>query len=1071
MKRSFLLTIIFLCAVSAFAGPVTKEQATEKASAFFKAKGTGNLNTISLAYQAKPVSTGAAAPAKDAYYYVFNNDNGGFVIVGGDDYADEVLGYSETGTFETDNIPENLRSLLDCYAEEIEWARTNKASLPEMAKVKAAAASKTRHAVAPLITATWGQKDPYNQQCVTTSGYRAVAGCTAIAMAQIMYFHRWPKASTTAIPSYTANSKTVQALSPTVFNWSIIKDNYSRYDTSDTESRKEVAKLIDYCGRALMTNYGTSVSVANSQKIPFALSNYFGYENNAKIKERKYFTNEEWNDMLINELENGRPVVYNSDKYGSGSSHAYVIDGYDGNDMYHVNWGWEHKGNGFFKLSALNLVWAASQATNYPGSYTLSQFAIMGISPKKLDNNNCGMYVMDMVLTDKSSYRLDETTCALSTNAKYGLYGASLKYQYRKFGPKSSYDVGLGLFKNGVLVDSIFIKNWAYPNEYYGFTTVSLAYLGDQIGDGSYTIKGIDRVDANHPWCASDQSDIMYISVTVKNGVATMKTVPASGSATLKLTKVEQVFDVSDNNYGVSGAGSNFRHLVATIKNTGNKVCNTPISLQLNGYLKTEETPFIDPGETKNVDFYFTAAAGTYKTLRLLNDNVIFYEKDAFEIQNNEVLPELEVVSADVMNFKDGIVYGSDVECKLVLKNPTKNTYDHNLNIEMKVEETLARYYYYNKQHVAVAPGETVTVPITLKMALGDKFMVTIKDHNKVYMTTGYMEVRPGVVFWDGSGNRSVMASASTVTVPASAAAVSFEEIADISKVTIKPNNNPNTLYFFRGNQTVPTSLSKKNVVKEAVSSSITWVGGYDYYVPKSFSATKISYSFTPVQAYNGNGGWQTIMLPYSVSSVTSGGVKKVWSKKSDSDGQFLLKKFSGDTSKGVSFANVDSWTPSTPYILAVPANMVNKKMVFSAENAWVSSTEMPFTEGDYFKFVASTEEKTVPNSYVLDATGAGFVKLASGKVKAGSAYFLALNKTAAAVKSLSIGGSTIVIQGDANGDNEVTVADAITVVQAIQSGDLEQAGVMDFNNDGRITVTDVMCIINVVVTQLQNEQ
>ena len=307
--------------------------------------------------------------------------------------------------------------------------------------------------------------------------------------------------------------------------------------------------------------------------------------------------------------------------------------------------------------------------------------------------------------------------------------------------------------------------------------------------------------------------------------------------------------------------------------------------------------------------------------------------------------------------------------------------------------------------------------------------------------------------------------------MPASAAAVSFEEIADISKVTIKPNNNPNTLYYFRGNQTVPTSLSKKNVVKEAVSSSIIWVGGYDYYVPKSFTATKISYSFTPVQAYNGNGGWQTIMLPYSVSSVTSGGVKKVWSKKSDSDGQFLLKKFSGDTSKGVSFANVDSWTPSTPYILAVPANMVNKKMVFSADNAWVSSTEMPFTEGDYFKFVASTEEKTVPNSYVLDATGAGFVKLASGKVKAGSAYFLALNKTAAAVKSLSIGGSTIVIQGDTNGDNEVTVADAITVVQAIQSGDLEQAGVMDFNNDGRITVTDVMCIINVVVTQLQNEQ
>ncbi|MBP5388232.1 MAG: C10 family peptidase [Prevotella sp.] len=1070
MKRSFLLTIIFLCAVSAFAGPVTKEQATEKASAFFKAKGTGNINTISLAYQGKPVSTGMAAPVKDAYYYVFNNDNGGFVIVGGDDYADEVLGYSETGTFETDNIPENLRSLLDCYAAEIEWARVNKASLPEMSKVKAAAASKTRHAVAPLVTASWGQKDPYNMQCVTTSGYRAVAGCTALAMAQIMYYHRWPTAKTTAIPSYTANSKTVKALDPTVFNWSIIKDTYSRYDTSDTESRKEVGKLVDYCGRALMTNYGTSISIANIQKITSALSNYFGYENYAKIKERKYFTNEEWNDMLLNELENGRPLVYASDKYGSGSSHAFVIDGFDGNDMYHVNWGWELKADGYFKLSALNLIWASSQSTNYPGSYTLSQMAVIGISPKKLDNNNCGMYVMDMNLTDKTSYRLDNVTCALSTNSKYGFYGASLKYQYRKFGPKSSYDVGLGLFKNGVLVDSIFIKNWAYPNEYYGFTTVSLAYLGDQIGDGNYTIKGIDREDANHPWYASDQSDVMYISVVVKNGVATMKTIPASGSANLKVTKVEQVFDVSDNNYGVAGAGSNYRHLVATIKNTGNKVCNTPISLKISNKQKTEETPYIDPGETIKADFYFTAAAGDYD-LKLLNDNVIIYEDTAFPIKNNDVLPELEVVSADVMNLKDGIVYGSDVECRLVLKNPTKYAYDHYLNIDMKVDEVSTKYFYYNKQHVAVAPGETVTVPITLKMALGDRFMVTINDHNKVYLTTGYMEVKPGVILWDGSGNRTVMVPASTITVPASAAAVSFEEIDNISKVTIKPNNNPNALYFFKGNQTVPTSLSKKNVVKEAVSSSITWVGGYDYYVPKAFTTTKISYSFTPVQAYNGNGGWQTIMLPYTVSSVTSGGVKKVWSKKSDSDGQFLLKEFSGDTSSGVSFANVDSWTPCTPYILAVPANMVNKKLVFSAANAWVSSTAMPFTEGDNFKFIASTEEKTVPNSYVLDTTGAGFVKLASGKVKAGSAYFLALNKTAAATKSLSIGGSTIVIQGDANGDNEVTVSDAITVVQAIQSGELDQVGMVDMNNDGRITVTDVMCIINVVVNQLQNNQ
>ena len=1060
MKRSFLFSIIFLCFVSAFAEPVTKEQAAEKAAAFLRAKGTGNQNTISLAYQSKPATVGTAAPAKNAYYYVFNNDNKGFVIVGGDDCADEVLGYSDTGTFEVDNIPDNMRDMLDYYAAEIEWARSNKISLSDRAKVKAAAASNTKHAVAPLLTTSWSQHEPYNLKCYTSGGSLAAAGCTAIAMAQVMYYHKWPQNSTTEIPGYSVSGwGSKGALEPTTFSWDLMKDNYSSYDVSDTESRNEIAKFVSYCGRSIETAYGVGTSYAYLERITYALCNYFGYKNVAKNKERKYFTTQEWTDMLLNELENGRPVIYAGTKYAN-YTHAFVIDGFDGNDMFHINWGWGYLANGYFKLSALNVYWATDSYTNYPGTFSMEQIAVMGISPKQIEDTKTGIYVMDMSLIDSNSNRLNTDTCEVTS--QYGLKGVVIRYQHRKFGPNPSYDYALGLFKNGVLIDSTVVKNWTLSTLTWGISKYNLKGFGKNLVDGNYVIKGIDREDANHSWQVSDQSDLMYVSVNVKNGVAILKTIPQVSDELLQVTKIELKHDIKNDN--------NQRHVVATIKNVGNSLVTLPIYLYLDGSKKTLEGTNIGAGETVSLDFYFKAPAGTYP-LKLSYGGKYFYENSDFVITDNETLPELELVSAVMKNRgEDDIVYGSEIECELVFKNSSSMNYNFNMDVEFKVDEITSKPNYKSKQYVEVPAGATVAVPFKKQMAVGDRFMVIISDPQKMFVKSGYLVIKPGVAMWDGSGNRTVEPLAATVSVPASATAVSFEEIDDITQTTIKPNNNPNTLYYFKSGVTVPTSLSKKNVVKGSKAETIALVGGYDFYMPRSFTATKISYSFTPTLAYDGNGGWQTIMLPYTVTSVTSGGAKVDWCRKSDSDKQFLLKDFTGDTASEVLFANVDNWTPCSPYILGVPEKLINKKMVFSASNAWVSSTQMPFTEGANFRFVASTEEKTVTNALVLNGSGTGFVKTSSANVKAGEAYFQALSKAASAVKSLSIAGSTVAIVGDANGDNEITVSDAINLVGAIQSGNMDQMEHMDVNNDGRITVTDVMCIINMVISQNKQE-
>ena len=1061
MKRSFLFSIIFMCAVAAFAGPVTMDKAAEKASAFLKARGLGDLSTISLAYQCKPATTGMAAPAKNAYYYVFNNEHQGFIIVSGDDCAEEVLGYSDSGSFDIDNIPENLKGLLDCYATEIEWARSNQALLPSLVKASAPAkaASSTNTVVKPLLSTYWTQFEPFNRQCFVKDEISAAAGCNAIAMAQVMYYHKWPKDSTTSIPAYGIQD----SLPKTAFNWSLIKENYSSFDVTDTDSRDEVAKLVSYCGRGIKTTYKSGSSSSAISMTPPALGNYFGYESSGRLRERQYYSTEEWEEMLINELVNGRPVIYAGTKNGN-YAHAYVIDGYDGNDMFHINTGWGLTGCGYYKLSALNIYWASyNSQISYPGSYSMEQSAIFGISPKKIDSEFGGMTLLDMYIHTNfvSSDKLDEATFKVSE--KYGLNGVQVRCRFRKTGDRPKYSIGFALFKDGNMVQVKEVLKWEYENNTSWSTSLYLTYLGIGIQDGDYIIRCVDREDENHPWKPCDQSDMRYVTVKVNGGYATLKSYPVSGSADLKVTKVEQLHDLDEN---TSKMGKNFRHICATVKNSGNAQSNETVYLYLNGSYKTKEGLYIGAGESIPVDFYFYAAPSSYPiTLKTASGEVIY--QSTFSITDTNDLPELLLASSEIKNLVNGVVYGTDIMVDLVLKNNSKKDYNFNMDVNVSLEKNPFYPVNYMKQLVVAPAGQFVTVPIRFKLAAGDKFKISVSDKNVTYLSTNYMTVSPSVVMWDGSGNSSFVEPTGTVTVPASAVAVSLQGISDLSKITIKPNNNPNTLYYLSADATVPTALSKKNVVKGENASSITMTGGYDFYVPKSFTAAKISYSFTPTLAYSNNSGWQTIMLPYAVTSVTSGGIAVDWCKESDSDKQFLLKQFIGDTSSEVLFDYVDKWKAYTPYILGTPTSLIKKKMVFSATNALVSSTGKAVADGESFRFVASTEEKTVANAFLLNAAGTEFVKTASGSVKAGSAYFEVLNAKVAAPKALAILGNNTVTEGDANGDNIVTVSDALYVVDAILKGNTNtKGGGFDVNNDGRVTVTDVMCIINILINK-----
>lgn len=392
MKRISFLTVFFVCGLLAFAGPVDRNAAFRLAQTFARDNGL----PMSIA-----PSPAASAPRKNAHhggapaYYVFNASLGrGFVIVSGDDRTVPVLGYSESGHFNPDSIPANMKAWLQGYADQIDALDNTSAPAAAPEEPKACGPFRAAHttSVAPLLTSTWDQDEPYNNNCPlwdTGTGERCVTGCVATSMAQVMYYHKWPAATVAEIPAtttqsmdgtHTFNLDAIPAGTP--IRWADMQDSYS--SSHSDASAQAVAELMQYCGTSLDMSYGSSSiggSGAQSSSVATALKEYFDYNPNLFFASRDDYTISQWDDLIINELENRRPVVYGGSSTGGG--HSFVIDGYSAKDaLYHVNWGWSGSCNGYFAISVLNPHSTSGiGASSSSDGYSMYQDAVIGVQP------------------------------------------------------------------------------------------------------------------------------------------------------------------------------------------------------------------------------------------------------------------------------------------------------------------------------------------------------------------------------------------------------------------------------------------------------------------------------------------------------------------------------------------------------------------------------------------------------------------------------------------------------------------------------------------------------------------
>ena len=360
LRRSFLILSLLLSVTANYADNVDFNTALSIARTY--------VNVSKKA--AQNVKTRAVATATHQPYYVFNDDAGkGFVVIAGDDKMGKVLAYSKEASIDMANLNPEARYLFDSYRQMYEELGKNKTLT-----TRAGAATKAADAVQPLLKSKWGQDYPYSKLT------QYVTGCVATAVAQVMYYHKWP-AQGKGQESYKVTfDNTVRSADFTKshYDWDNMLPDYNRRNVT-TKQEDAVALLMNDVGIATNMQYTDRVSGTQSYMAERALRNYFDYD--AALVTRANEGVDNFIEIVKKELRNGFPL-YISGESKTGGGHAWVCDGFDKEDRFHMNFGWNGQANGYYSLATLDVKSTGSEFNGAQHSFN-KRIHVIAIHPNK----------------------------------------------------------------------------------------------------------------------------------------------------------------------------------------------------------------------------------------------------------------------------------------------------------------------------------------------------------------------------------------------------------------------------------------------------------------------------------------------------------------------------------------------------------------------------------------------------------------------------------------------------------------------------------------------------------------
>lgn len=609
MKKiiSIIMTLAVL-GIAAHAEVVSNRQAAEVAARVFGISKIAETPVWSS-------SALSSRPAGEApLFYAFNNPDGGWVIIAGDDCNEPIIGYSDSGEFVTKDMPVYVQDFFSMLAGNIDRKRQNKVITEEVARAWKTAGAQTKAPAGKLLTtASWDQSAPYNTLCPTVDGYKAVTGCVQTAHAIIMRYFEWPEYSVVAdLPSYsyttdlrTKRTQEGHSIGTVKYDWANMPLTTTAFNKASAAVKSSVAQVMFDLGVMNQSTYnGTSGGAAGTGAYSYVSSvtvpKYMKYKRSAYLLERDNCDYVEWCSILKSNIDNGIPLVYCGQ--GNDGGHCFVMDGYTYNSqglLFHFNFGWSGSGNAYY---------SASTAYEFPSG----QDVTLGFVPdydgtdssetqRVLTVEGNGMNVLGSSGSTAQLINLSEnTTYRMSSGTIYNMTGMPSSYAQGMTYPFSGTLQFIHFRADGTPVEAVGSKKTASINTFSGTSMTITDCVLHNIAFGDYIALGYINKTGN----------IALTDYIVANGG-----VSSSGVA-LDRIPMDQVFVLNMKDEYAVGEGIILKDAVSY-----SKYPRSSISWTVNGKAVSSSAEQYIPsakGTYEIVATVKTSSYGTFKVSKLI---------------------------------------------------------------------------------------------------------------------------------------------------------------------------------------------------------------------------------------------------------------------------------------------------------------------------------------------------------------------------------------------------------------------------------------------------------------------
>lgn len=721
MRRQLSLIACLLFPLLLQAEGISREQAAQIATHFLSTHGggararavAGGVDSRQLT-ALEPSGRGSVGDALLERLHIFNvSSNGGYVIVSSNDQTQPILGYAHSGQLSLDSLPPHVASFLQGYAEQLDWIESH----PQTASERRLP---PYGAIQPLLHTTWAQDSPYNYLCPTYNGMVCTTGCMATAVAQIMNYHQHP-AQSKRIPAYTTSTYgiKVSAQEPTRIDWANMPNKLNL--STSSRQNTAVATLMLLAGTALTMDYSPYASGAYSPDVAPALTNYFDYDSSTRQITRLFYTIDEWQTTICQELAQGRPVYYSGLSEGGG--HAFVIDGYDGDGYFHVNWGWNGDNDGYYQLEILDPRDYSGVGAGTGGTgFSREQVAVIGIQPRQGSSSSSEpsrLTVRRMAVQGRNTYS------RMGNAAFSGItIGTSM---YNEGTTTQTFEMGLGVFnESGDCLTTVSADRRSLDPQTGMVLTIDKLSFGRGWSDGTYTIKAISRVSGQQQWLVNTGSNKYAIEAIISGSQLTLTPYGGNLSGSLSID-------------GTLGMGKEVS-VEAWLQNSGKDFSNY-LFLFVGGTLINGRVFELGAGESGTFTTRCVLPLSGQQTVKLctdeLGENVV-----AQTTVNIAEAPEANLtIAATCPDVSDRVLRGPTLKCSLSVTNNLRSTYEEDIIANLfKVTpgSTTASLSQEQRFQASIAGYRTETFNATFtNLEVGAQYLVLVYYMSKAVQTEG----------------------------------------------------------------------------------------------------------------------------------------------------------------------------------------------------------------------------------------------------------------------------------------------------------------------------------------------